>query len=72
MKYKETVKANIYKRQTYRSPQPRVRVFKKKSEQTEENMDLMKYLGFELEAVMETNSEGRHLASQASMRSNSV
>ena len=71
MEKKKNVQANVWKRMTYRSPQPQVRVFKQKVEQTQDNMDLMKYLGFELDAVTETNSEGR-LASRGSMRSNSV
>ena len=35
-------------------------------------MDLLKYLGLELDLVAETNSEGKRLESQASMRSHSV
>lgn len=49
MKLKEHVKANIYKRQTYRSPQPPVRTFKRKVEKTDNEQDYLKYLGAEFE-----------------------
>ena len=72
MEKKKNARANVYKRMTYRSPQPRLRITAKKTEQTQDNMDLMKYLGFELDSITEANSEGRNLASRASARSNSV
>lgn len=51
MKKKENVQADNNKRMMYRSPPPPMRVFKKKVEQTNDEQDLLKYLGAEFEFV---------------------
>ena len=72
MKQKEHVVANIYKRATYRSPQPARRVFTRKVDQTKDEQDFLKYLGAEFEITEDQISESKKLASQGSMRSMSV
>ena len=49
MKKKENVQADTNKRLMYRSPQPPMRVFKRKVEQTKDEADFMKYLGAEFD-----------------------
>ena len=77
MKKKENVQADTNKRLMYRSPQPPMRVFKRKVEQTKDEADFMKYLGAEFDmqeelvAVSDAAAKAK-MASQGSMRSLSV
>ena len=72
MKKKENVVGDIYKRMTYRSPQPPIRVFKKKIVQTKDEQDFLKYLGADFNMEEDPEDEGKKLASQGSLRSHSV
>lgn len=57
------------RRKMFRSPQPGVKVFKRKVEQTKDEQDFLKYLGAEFELNEDNLSDGKKLASQGSMRS---
>ena len=70
MKKKENVQADTNKRLMYRSPQPPMRVFKKKVEQTKDEADFLKYLGAEFDMQEDLISDAKSkLASQSSLRS---
>ena len=74
MKQKEHIKANIYRRQVYRSPQPAIRVFKKKVQRTDNEQNFLKYLGPEFDLTDEAMAEEskKPVSQQSTKRSQSA
>ncbi len=54
MKLKEHIKANVYRKKVYRSPQPVIKVFKKKVLKTDNEQLFLKYLGPEFDLTDES------------------